>query len=127
MLHFQRISKFAVVGVCATAIHIVIAATLIETSVFNPGGANSVAFVVATSFSYLLNTRWSFAAPFSRRNAQRFIVTAVLGCALAYTLSSIVDYYGGHYLLGIALVVAVVPAFSYLMHTVWTYRADSAD
>ena len=124
MYQIKSVSRFAVVGVCATSIHIVIAATFIENGWLHPGGANSIAFVVATSFSYLLNTRWSFGTEFSLLNAQRFAVTSLIGCALTYCLSTIVDYYGGHYLLGIALVVSTVPVYTYIMHSLWTYKSE---
>ena len=117
--------KFIVVGVAATLIHIVVASCLIEFySVQSAGMANSIAFVIATVFSYVGNTKWSFAKKFSRRNAARFSVVATAGSLIAYMLSSTVQALGFHYFLGIALVVVCLPILSFMAHSYWTYRND---
>ncbi len=123
MSPFNKLIKFGVVGVFATLIHIVIASWLIEGSIQSPVPvANIIAFLFATSFSYIGNTKWSFAEQFNRSNGSRFAVTASIGCVLAFSLSWLAQGMGFHYLIGIALIVLCIPAMTFLSHFFWTYR-----
>lgn len=114
--------RFALVGVSATAIHVVIAAGLIEVERVHPGVANGVAFVVANLSSYLTNTLWSFEAPIRLANWGRYIAVSVSVWSLTVAVAWLVEVTGGHYLVGIALVVLLVPPLSFLAHREFTYR-----
>ena len=119
----KRLLKFIVIGVCATLLHVIVAASLLENAwVTAAGYANAIAFLLATTFSYIGNTLWSFQESFNRRNARRFATTAGAGCLLAYLISSVAEAYGLHYLIGIGFVVIIIPALSFLAHHFWTYR-----
>ena len=45
----------------------------------SPVAANAVAFVIATVFSYLANTLWSFSATVQWSNLIRFLAVAAAG------------------------------------------------
>ena len=123
MSPFNKLIKFGVVGVFATLIHVVIASYLIEGSFqISVPMANIVAFLVATTFSYIGNTKWSFSDHFNRGNASRFAVTASVGCLCAYCLSWLADTMGFHYLIGIGLIVLCIPVLTFLSHYYWTYQ-----
>ena len=118
-----KLSRFVVVGVIATCIHIIIATYLITGNLTaNNGSANTVAFVIATTFSYLVNTKWSFTESFTVSNFSKFLFTALFGGLLAFSLSTLVDYLGFNYLVGIGVIVLIVPAMTFLLHNFWTYR-----
>jgi len=121
-LYNSSLVRFAVTGVGATAIHVVVVAFLIELFNTDVGIANSVAFVIATCFSYTVNTYWSFSTVTSRRNAIRFVTASLGGLLLTYVISKFADSLGLHYLLGIAMVVVIVPFYTYLAHRFWTYK-----
>jgi putative flippase GtrA len=87
-----------------------------------PSIANGVAFVVATIFSYTINTLWSFSSPLHGRNLFRFVAVSMVGCLLAVTVSGTAQHYGLHYWYGIGLVVFTVPPVTFLLHSLWTYR-----
>lgn len=123
MNSYHKLFKFGIVGVFATLIHVIVASWLIEGKFQTPVPvANIFAFLVATTFSYIGNTKWSFSENFSRSNGMRFSVTAVIGCFLAYIISVVADNMGLHYLIGIALIVLCIPAMTFLSHFFWTYR-----
>ena len=119
----QKLLPFVTIGVLATALHTAIAASLITGPVtWSAGPANGLAFLVATSFSYVGNTLWTFSSSFSRDNARRFATTAVGGYCLAYLLATGAEALGWHYLIGIALIVVCVPALTFMVHNLWTYK-----
>lgn len=52
-----------------------------------PSLANGFAFGVATVFSYMINTFWSFSILLRRINLQRFVLITLIGCFLAVAVS----------------------------------------
>jgi len=118
-----KIVKFGITGVGSTLIHVIVASTLISGFGANTQVGNGTAFVVATAFSYTVNTLWSFANQISKRTAFRFIVASLAGLALTVLISWIADsVLNVHYLIGIAIVVTIVPIYTFLIHSYWTYR-----
>jgi len=119
---FSQLTRFIVTGVGATLVHFIVAVFAIEMLTFSPPSANSLAFVVATCFSYLVNTYWSFQTSSTVSNAIRYWLAACLGFVLAYSLSAFAEYLDWHYLIGIFLVVCVVPLVNFAVHSNWTYK-----
>ncbi len=118
-----KLVKFGVTGVGSTMIHILVAAALISGLGANTQVGNGTAFIVSTLFSYTVNTLWSFSNRISKRNALRFVVASLIGLALTVTISWTADsVLKLHYLIGIAMVVIIVPVYTFLIHSFWTYR-----
>jgi putative flippase GtrA len=122
LIYSQRLARFAVTGVGSTLVHTGVALLLINVMARTPPLANGVAFCVATIFSYVVNTRWSFSAPLEGQNFRRFITVAAVGFLLAVALAWVAEAVGWPPIAGIGLVVCVVPIVSFILHSVWTYR-----
>lgn len=114
--------RFALVGLGVTALHIGVAAGLIEGARLHPAAANGVAFVVANLASYVANTRWSFSAPIMLANWGRFVVVSGAAWLLTVAIAWAAEAAGAHYLAGIGLVVLLVPFLSFVAHRAFTYR-----
>jgi putative flippase GtrA len=114
--------RFIISGGLVTGLHVIIAATIINIILPVPPIANGVAFVIATAFSYLINTLWSFSRPLHGRNLFRFSVVSFSGLFLTINISGAAQYYGLHYWYGIGLVVCIVTPFTFFVHRFWTYR-----
>lgn len=114
--------RFAISGLLVTGLHVVIATTFIQIILPAPSLANGVAFAVATLFSYLINTTWSFSSPLHGRNLFRFCLVSLIGLVLAMGISGAAQDYGLHYGYGIVFVVCTVPPVTFLLHNFWTYR-----
>jgi putative flippase GtrA len=118
----RRALRFGISGVLATGLHVLIAMTLIQTVLPIPSVANGVAFAMATIFSYLINTMWSFGRPLHGRNLLRFCTVSCIGLVLAMIISGVAQHHGLHYMWGIFFVVLIVPPVTFLLHSFWTYR-----
>ncbi len=119
---FASVIRFGVSGLLATGLHIAIAMPLMIRCHASPALANSVAFACATLWSYLANTLWSFSSAPGIRNACRFVAVALGGLTLTALVSALAQQAGAPPLVGIAAVVSVVPAFTFVAHRFWTYR-----
>ncbi|RDK06189.1 GtrA family protein [Cupriavidus lacunae] len=118
----RRFTRFLVSGATSTGVHVGITATLVTTLATSPVTANCVAFLCATACSYLLNTLWSFSSRLRNRTLGRFAGVSLLGLGVTMCISWTAQTLGASYWAGLACVVLIVPAFTYLAHRAWTYR-----
>ena len=118
----KQAMRFAISGLLVTGLHVLIATAFIQFVLPAPSLANGVAFVVATVFSYWINTTWSFSRTLHGRNLVRFCIVSFAGLFLAMFISGVAQDYGLHYLYGIAFVACIIPPVTFLLHNFWTYR-----
>lgn len=119
--------RFAIVGVLVTAIHIVIATTLVSTQSANVAIANCVAFIAATAVSYGINTIWSFSSIVRRRTFSRFATVSAIGLFVATAIPWIIQEIGQNYVVGSLVVATIVPPFTFALHNLWTYSDHASD
>jgi len=118
----RQLIRFASTGVGSTALHVLIALSLIEWLLVRPTLANILAYSVCTLFSYAVNTRWSFSKSLNPRNFRRFIAVSLLGFMLTMGLAWGAEALGWPPFVGIMMVVCVVTFMSFVLHSRWTYR-----
>jgi putative flippase GtrA len=118
----RRAWRFSVTGIATTGVHMIVAIAIIEIISPSQSLANGVAFLLATAFSYFVNTLWSFSARLHGKNLTRYLVTAFVGFCVAIVVSSLAQSAGWNYLIGILLVSCAVPPVNFAMHNFWTYR-----
>ena len=116
------IPRFAIVGITATFIHVMLAMFFIQQIHWHPSIANGMAFIAANLFSYAANTRWSFESKMSVKSWRRFLAVSFLAWVLTISISWLVQSQGGHHILGITLVVLLIPPLSYIGHKIYTYK-----
>jgi putative flippase GtrA len=118
----RKLVRFGVSGLMATGLHVSVAVVLIKNAHMSSTLANTMAFMFATSGSYLLQTLWSFSSSISLRNVGRFMMVSLGGLALTGGVSHAAQTAGASPWLGIAMVICIVPSFTYVAHRCWTYR-----
>lgn len=118
----RRALRFAITGLGNTAVHAIVAVTLIKAMGVAAGLANACAFLTATAVSYVINTFWSFGARPTRDNALKFGVVTAAGFAMAAYLGDTASAWGWPPLVGVLFVSALVAPANFLMHHLWTYR-----
>lgn len=121
-------ARFGVVGVAATALHVALVLLLVEGPGVPPLSANALAFCAALALSYFGNHGWTFAASGRhRRHFPRFAAVALAGLALNQGIMAVaVAGLGLDYRIGLAVVVAVVPALSFLANRAWAFGPTAA-
>ena len=119
---FARLIRFGVVGLGVTALHVLVAVSLVELSLSGPPAANGIAFVVATCISFIINARFTFRSRLTGGTFVRFLFVTGLCGALSTTIAALAEDRGVDYRIGITLVVAIVPILSFLLHNLWSFR-----
>ena len=65
----RRLLRFGIIGIMITLLHVIVAIGLIRAAHAAPALANAIAFAIATSASYIVNTFWSFSSGVTHQNA----------------------------------------------------------
>jgi len=120
------VSRFGLVGLAATAVHVVIVSVLIVFAKVPVLLANLVAFLIAFSVSFSGNYVWAFGRPRSPRSAMGrfFLVSGGAFCVNTLLLAWLVQT---EYLSPAVLAVLAAGAFpliTYLASRFWAFSAD---
>ena len=118
-----KLFRFGVSGLLATGIHLAVVIALMVGAGLSSTWANSAAFVCATIGSYLMHTLWSFSSSLRLSNIGRFLVVSLGGVLITWVLSHLMQVAGASAWLGTALVMLVVPPYTFVAHRRWTYRS----
>lgn len=118
-----KFARFSGIGLINTALHTAIVILAVEILGTHPALANAGAFIVANTFSYWANRRWSFRAPPSLRQYGRFLAVSLAGLALTLLISACAAWIGWHYLVGLGLIFIALPALNFTLHWQWTFKS----
>ena len=116
-----RLIRFGIAGGCVSLLHIVVAVSLVESGMAGAAMANGTAFTIAALTSFLINARFTFHANLASTAFLRFMLITLVCGALSVGLAYFVESAGLDYRIGIAVVAAVVPLISFLLHNFWTF------
>lgn len=118
--------RFIAVGLAATATHFLVMLFAVESAGIDPVLATIPAFAIAFLVSYSCNRRWTFRATAPHFGlVARYLTLALAGMALnALIMHVSVHQLQWSYLVGFAIGVVVVPAFSFAGARYFVFRAD---
>jgi putative flippase GtrA len=115
-------AAWAAVGLANTLIHLGAVMTLVHGLGVPPVPANGLAFACANVFSYFANARFAFRSATSLMKYLRFLIVSLLGLAAALGSSALAQSRQWHYLVGVAISMALMPMLTYVAHRFWTWR-----
>lgn len=126
----QRVARFGLVGLVATAAYYI--ASLSASVVVGVFWANLVGFGVAVFVSYYGHHRITFAAARTTADHRQAIARFAVSTAIAFAASQAALYVGVELLqlpdwAGLALVVLIVPMFSFLLFQFWVFVPRSRE
>jgi putative flippase GtrA len=115
-----QFGRFLAVGLSNTALSYVVYVLLVEVLPYWLAGA--LAFVAGAANGYVLNRRWTFAAPDSGGARVRYVTVQLAGLvAITILLRLLVADAGVHRLWAYALALPPVTAGSFLANRRWTF------
>ena len=121
-------SRFALVGLTATATHVAVMIALVELAWFQPMSANFFGFTVAVLISFAGHLYWTFGETrVLEKNGgvevfTKFIVVALTSLALnSLAVFLVVDINGLHYFWAVATMITLVPLVVFLLSKFWVF------
>ena len=124
MQNLKQISRFGLVGVLATAVHVCVGLGLHEGAGMRPLWANLIAFGCALGVSFFGQTRLTFPDSTADGGAfVRFAVVAVSGLGLNQLIVWVVtSLFGGAYWLALVIIILTVPGLTFVLLKFWALR-----
>lgn len=117
--------RFLIIGGFNTAIHLCVAFLTINQFGLHILAANFSGFLVATAFSFVANTLWSFEEKIRKVFLTRFFIVSTIIAIVNISLSSFASQQYLNPKLTIFLTALITPIISYSLHRYWTYRTPS--
>jgi putative flippase GtrA len=117
-------ARFGLVGIVATAVHIMVVWLSLGEAGITPISANTLAFLMAFGISFAGNYLWTFRSPGSPRRAMfRFFVIAVCAFAANTLLLAFLVHKGWFSPVVSAIFSAsVVPVISFVASRLWGFE-----
>jgi putative flippase GtrA len=116
-----QLTRYALVGVLNTALHLTIFGLLTQNFGLSQLLSNVAAYLVASSFSFVVNSIWSFRVKPQARRFARFQVVGLMGLLASALTGHMGDVFGWHYVVTVLLTAGIVPLLSFLAHRSYTY------
>ena len=116
-----QLVRFAIVGVLNTVLHLAVVAILTQLFGVSQLISNSTAYLVASSFSFIMNSIWSFQARPEAHRYIRFQVVGLLGLAICAFFGYLGDAFGWHFVVAVLLSGCALPLITFLAHRSYTY------
>lgn len=120
----KQLSRFGVVGLVATVVHVAVGLSLHNGVGMAPLWANLIAFCCAVGVSFLGQTRLTFPHATADGGAfLRFASVAITGLGANQVIVWVVtSALGGPYWLALAIIVATVPLLTFTLLKFWALR-----
>jgi putative flippase GtrA len=117
-------SRFGLVGVSATVVHIMVVWLLLKQAGLTPISANTLAFLTAFGVSFTGNYLWTFGSPGKPwRAIIRYLFIAVSAFSVNTTILVFLVYGGWFSVLSSAVFsAAIVPVVSYSASRLWGFE-----
>ncbi|MEO8115115.1 MAG: GtrA family protein [Phenylobacterium sp.] len=122
-------ATFALVGLAATAVHVVVALAVRQAAGASALEANFAGYAAAVTTSYVGNARFTFGQPIWRTGQFLRFLTVSLACLALNQATTwlLVNRLHWRFGLALAVVVVVVAAASFLLSRLWSFRASGGD
>ncbi len=117
-------TRFGMVGITATAVHIIVVSFLLSEIQFPTLLANTLAFLTAFSISFTGNYFWTFQTPGSLRKVmQRFLLISISAfIANTLLLATILSAKWFSPLFSAIVSATLIPVMTFLVSRLWVFR-----
>ncbi len=113
---------FATIGIFNTLMHLLVVISLVEKLSLNPTLSNTIAFLVANTISFFLNSSYTFKTKPSLYTYKRFILASLFALFATISLSAFAELMKWHYLIGVSLVIFISPVLTFALQKYWTFK-----
>lgn len=118
-----QFARFAVVGLCATVVHVLIFTGLVGAGLSGII-SNLLSFAIAWGVSFIGHAKFTFQVSNIRFDqSRRFLITSVIGLLSNSIIAfSIVDYLDLNAWIAVVLMVTVTPVLVFILLKTWVFE-----
>ena len=116
-----QLIRFCVVGSVNFVIHLATFALAASVLDLTQLISNAIGYLVASSFSFIVNSIWSFEAKLRMRRYVRFQLVGVFGLAICAILGHLGDEFHLPYTVTVSATLLILPLVSFFIHRHYTF------
>jgi putative flippase GtrA len=116
-----QLIRFSVVGILNTILYVATLTFAIEIFDLRQSISNTLAYLIASSFSFFINSTWSFRVRPQLRRYGRFQLVGLLSLMVCAIVGHMGDVFCWHYMVTVLVTGLVVPFISFLAHRHYTF------
>lgn len=116
-----QLFRYVVVGVAATATHVLVASVALLVFGQTLLLSNIMAFFIAWFVSYFGNALWSFDSQAKLGSMARFVVVSGINLAIIYVVSEKITASSLPEYTGILILSVLLPLVGFLLHKLWVF------
>ena len=118
----KKFLAFGLIGVLNTGLHTAVLTFALFELQLGYGAGNVIAYLVASTLSFLLNARFAFRVKKTTKRFARFQLIGCINVAVCYLLGEFAEAHGLHYLLLILLTALILPLITFTLHHRFTFK-----
>lgn len=119
----MKFITYSFVGFICTLIYFISVFIFVELFDKDPVYGSTMAFIIMTVFSFLLNKKYTFGGEFTFNKLFRFIIVSLMGFILnfgiMYTVCEVLSF---HYSIGELVTILVIPLVNFTLNNYWTFK-----
>lgn len=119
----MKFITYSFVGFICTLIYFISVFIFVELFDKDPVYGSTMAFMIMTVFSFLLNIKYTFGGDFTFNKLFRFIIVSIIGFILnfgiMYTVCEVLSF---HYSIGELVTILVIPLVNFTLNNFWTFK-----
>ncbi|MGX6443425.1 GtrA family protein [Neobacillus sp. K501] len=119
----MKFITYSFVGFICTLIYFISVFIFVELFDKDPVYGSTMAFMIMTVFSFLLNIKYTFGGYFTFNKLFRFIIVSIIGFILnfgiMYTVCEVLSF---HYSIGELVTILVIPLVNFTLNNFWTFK-----
>ena len=118
----QRAIRFLLMGAMAFLVYLTVMWTLLDKMGQPPAFGATVAFILATGVSYVVNTVWAFQVQINGSKTVRLLIMMGLGLLVNLNIACMLGHMDFSYAFISVSVFIIVPIIIFLGHQLWTFH-----
>ena len=120
----RKFSRYAIVGIIGTFIHLSILAFLVENLHHSPIISSTIGFLVTVVVSYLLNYNWTFRSKGKHIVVlARYTTVSLIGlCLNTGIMYLVVDIFSLWYGIGQTISIILIPISNFFLNSKWSFK-----
>ena len=118
----NKFFNYGLVGIVCTSIYFLTMFFFVETLDIKPVKGASLSFVIMTTFSFVLNKKYTFGSLYTHSKLIKFTIVALIGFILNFVIIySTVNVLSFHYITGEIVTILILPLANFLINNHWTF------
>ena len=118
----KQILRYSLSGLLVSIFHLLVGIILSELTRYPIAIVNSIAYISATTFGYIIHSLFSFKSQVSKKNILKYIQVVIFSIFFATFFSFMLKFFIENRQLIVIVVWVGIIISNYILHSKWTFK-----